>query len=55
MNSENPKPSEVVYVFLHAIATLVVNIVKLVAGCIWLIGDRGVKLVSTAKADSEND
>jgi hypothetical protein len=56
MKYETDKPSEVIYAFLHAIATICTNIVKLIFGCLWLVGDRAVKLITSksAKADSEN-
>ena len=57
MKDENPKPSEVIYVFLQAIATIVVTICTLVTGCLWLLGGRAVKLVTgeSAGAESETD
>jgi hypothetical protein len=47
----NPKPSEVIYVFLNAIATVAVNLVRLTAECLWMLGNGAVKLVSRPAAE----
>ena len=54
MKCENPKPSEVVYVFLATIATILLDTVRLVAKCLWLLGSHAVKLV-TSSPKSEKD
>lgn len=57
MKYETDKPSEVIYAFLQAIATICTNTVKLIFVCLWLVCDRVVKLITSdsAKAESEND
>lgn len=47
MNHENHKPSEVIYVFLNAIANVVLNLAKLtglLGGYLWMAGMRLIKL-----------
>lgn len=55
---ETTKPSEVIYVFLVLIATAATNLVRLVFGSLWFVGDRAVKLVTgstESESNSEND
>ena len=56
MNYDNPKPSEVIYVFLYAIAAVAFNVVMLIVICLWSVGRCAAKLVtSPERTESEND
>jgi len=49
MRRESSKPSDVVYLFLHGIATIAVNLTRLTVGCLWMLGAGAVKLATGSK------